>query len=160
MFGHLARGLILVGLSVASFGHAEEEDLGPIGPPPVFAIVMQSDGQGFVEYRCITAMLVADPPAPPRTVMQETVARQDLADDGDGRGEAQKIRVLDLDGKRLKKADAARRLQPGTALVLSADGEALSKFYTRHLKPDTLVLVRPKAVGAIPAPFPPNKRGR
>ena len=92
-----------------------------------------------------------------KQVIEERTARTDIADDSD-RGPAESnIRVFDLEGKRLKKDDAARRLKEGTAIMICADGQPLSKFYCQHLKPDVLVLVVPKPPVANFAPVPKAK---
>jgi hypothetical protein len=153
---HLIQAFVVLSAAVINVGRGEE-DLGPIGLPPLFGTVSNSDGKGFLEYRCYATREVDRGRNGIKQVIEERLARTDIAEDSDRGPAGSNIRVFDLDGKRLKKDDAAKRLKEGTAVMICADGQPLSKFYRQHLKSDILVLVVPKSPVANFTPLPKGK---
>jgi hypothetical protein len=62
--------------------------------------------------------------------------------------------VQTASGLRLETADAFKRLKPGMAVVVSADGKAVSPAYLGIVQPETIVLIPPAAPAAPPMPRP------
>lgn len=70
------------------------------------------------------------------------------------RGEPVKVavQITTASGLRLETADAFKRLKPGMAIVVSADGKAVSPAFLSIVQPETLVL--PPLAAPAPPPMP------
>jgi hypothetical protein len=129
-------------LLIVVAGIAKADDvLEGVGKPPILASIQDANSGGRVEYHYVRSAPVVEESGRITERIEHRASKLPLADDEDAQTEEQRIRVYDLDGKRLKKADVIRRLKKGTPVVVSVDHEPVSKFYTQHLNPEIMVFV-------------------
>jgi len=73
--------------------------------------------------------------------------------------ESAKNRILNLEGKRLSRAEALRRLQDATPVLLSVSGKMPDAWYLQCTRPGTLIVV--PGIPESPAPeLLPRESGR
>jgi hypothetical protein len=133
------RAAVLL-LVVARIARADDV-LEGAGKPPILASIQDANSGGRVEYHYVRSAPVVEASGRINEVVENRAAKLPLADDEDDQTPEWRIRVFDLAGKRLKKADVTRRLKKGMPVVVSGDSEPVSKFYTQHLNPELMVFV-------------------
>jgi hypothetical protein len=129
----------------------------PKGPPPQLSFLEAKDGKVT---RRVTELvpiakeeeytvLVGGVPEKRKRVVTMTMAVQRVVELS-----LAKATITTAGGKKLKEADALKRLAGGAIAVLSGDGRPVDAAYLRALKPDTLVIVMP---ATVPMPLPEKK---
>jgi hypothetical protein len=71
-------------------------------------------------------------------------------------GEVKDLTITTVDGKKIEKEAAIKRLAGGALVVVSSNGKPVSPAHLKIFKDDTLVLTSPYLVGPVPEVLPPR----
>jgi hypothetical protein len=132
----------------------------PDGPPPAIKVVSAVDAdKGVVTFLRVETVKV---PVQVTEIVnvggQQVMVTRTILKDGLRTSyvtqSLQNVRFGTAAGQALKLDEALKRLKPGTAVLVSSDGKAISPAYLAIVNPETLVLVPPVAE-ALPVPLPP-----
>jgi len=155
---------ILVGLfcvAVASVAIAEEKTPLPKTAPPTFLFISEIDKDRFlVEVRemvPVTREIEVKVEKNGRIVLEKRAVTEYMTVARMVAYPLKDAKILDAEGKELKKEDAWKTLKPGMAVLVTTDKNGVDPAYLKLLSRDALILVMPPKTGVAPpvVPVPP-----